>query len=278
MQLKLHYAGDPGLTSLVVPGVQPVQRLNFAMLHLEIGQSYEADSGGDEIGLVILTGTADVAVGAERFVGLGGRETVFDGKATGIYVPRNTAFALVATSALLEVAVCRTAVDEALPIQVVGPEQVAVRDVGGQGFRRYVHDILGVSNSQASQLIIGETFTLAGNWSSFPPHKHDTYLPEVEAQQEELYLYKIRPEQGFGLQLLYTRPDSPFAALDEALAVRQDDVTLMPYGFHPVAAPPGYDVYYLWFMAGTPRIMLPHDDPDHTWVKTASAEPRDFPA
>ena len=124
---------------------------------------------------------------------------------------------------------------------------------------------------------LGETFTLAGNWSSFPPHKHDVEALPDEVQQEEVYLFKIRPEEGFGVQVFYSRPESLRGALDEAVAVRNDDLTLMPFGYHPVAAPPGYDVYYLWFLAGPTRLMRPRDDPMYAWIKTAPAEERFFP-
>jgi 5-deoxy-glucuronate isomerase len=134
-----------------------------------------------------------------------------------------------------------------------------------------------VTNVKAQRLILGETFTTAGNWSSFPPHKHDTLALPDEVAQEELYIYKIRPEQGFGIQYWYTTSDSPFGALDEVAAVRENDITLMPYGYHPVAAPPGYDVYYLWFMAGAVREMRPNEDPRHRWLKTEVWTNRDLP-
>lgn len=276
MRFRYHDPGVAGLTPLVAPGTHPVKRLDFAMLRLGAGETYAGQSQEDEVGLVILSGSGTITVQDQAYDDLGGRDSVWDGRATGIYVPRRASFGIAAATPL-EVAICRTPAESDHPAQVVRPEQVVVRDVGGDGFRRYVHDILGVTNSLAHQMIIGETYTIAGNWSSFPPHKHDTYTPNVEGQQEELYLYKIRPEQGFGLQLLYTRADSPFDPLDDAFVVHQNDVTIMPHGYHPVSAPPGYDVYYLWFMAGTPRIMLPHDDPDHTWVKTAEPERRSYP-
>jgi 5-deoxy-glucuronate isomerase len=126
-------------------------------------------------------------------------------------------------------------------------------------------------------MLVGETYTIAGNWSSFPPHKHDVEVVPDEVQQEELYLFKIRPAEGFGVQVFYSRPDSPHGELDEAVAVRENDLTLMPFGYHPVAAPPGYDVYYLWFLTGHKRLMCPHDDPVYAWIKTASPEPRIYP-
>jgi 5-deoxy-glucuronate isomerase len=101
--------------------------------------------------------------------------------------------------------------------------------------------------------------------------------PPDEVRQEEVYLYRIRPQEGFGLQYLYSRPESARGALDQPLAVRENDYTVMPFGYHPVAAPPGYDVYYLWFLAGETRQMRPHDDPAYAWLKTEGLAPRTYP-
>ena len=101
-----------------------------------------------------------------------------------------------------------------------------------------------------------------GQWSSYPPHKHDTEIPGVETRLEEIYFYKVNPKQGFGYQRIYTGD----RALDLAVTVENDDLVMIPKGYHPVAAAPGYSVYYLWALAGPERRMTPHDDPQHEWV------------
>ncbi len=277
VQLTYHYPAGLGLTQLVTPGKEPLRDIDFAMLRLAPGESYRAETGGDEVGLILITGSASLDSGDRHIDDLGARESVFEGRATGVYLPIHTPFHVTAGATGVEAAICRSHATEVYPFQVVRPSQVVIHDVGQVGIRRFVHDILGVTNSQAQRLIIGETFTPAGNWSSFPPHKHDTLDLPVEVQQEELYLFKMRPENGFGIQCWYTRGDSPYAALNQADIVHHNDVTIMPYGYHPVAAPPGYDVYYLWCMAGPVREMHPHDDPDHAWIKTDAGAPRHFP-
>jgi 5-deoxy-glucuronate isomerase len=92
-----------------------------------------------------------------------------------------------------------------------------------------------------------------------------------------MYFYKVRPVEGFGIQYLYSRADSPHGPLDVALAVHDNDITIMPFGYHPVAAPPGYDIYYLWFLVGSTRVMRPHDDPVHAWIKSAPQPARSYP-
>lgn len=276
MHLKTHYDAAPGYTQLVTPGAQPIQQLDFGILHLDQGQSYEGTSDGHEVCLVILGGTCTIQVDDQYFDELGGRESVYEGRATAIYVPCGSQLAVRAISANVEIAMCRCATEVRHPLRVIRPEDIVAREVGGAGFKRYVHDILS-ADVEASAMIVGETFTVAGNWSSFPPHKHDVEALPDEVQQEELYFYKIRPAEGFGLQYVYSRPDSPFGALDEAIPLHEDDITFMPFGYHPVAAPPGYDVYYLWFLAGATRLMRPHDDPVHAWIKAQPGENRFYP-
>jgi 5-deoxy-glucuronate isomerase len=276
MNLRLHDDGRRGYTELVNPSTYPVERITFGVLRLGAGETHDIACGGDEVGVILLGGTFAARVGEQTFSALGGRPDVFAGRATGVYLPRGAAATLTGAAGGATIAVCRCAAAADLPVQVIRPEQVVAHDVGGAGFQRYVHDILG-PQMRASVMLVGETFTPAGNWSSYPPHKHDVEALPAEVRQEELYYYQVRPERGFGLQYLYTPAGSPHGALDQALAVRHNDVTLMPYGYHPVAAPPGYDVYYLWFLAGATRLMRPHDDPAHAWVKDAPDTPRSYP-
>jgi 5-deoxy-glucuronate isomerase len=280
MELRHRYTPSAGYTQLIIPQTHRIERLDFGVLRLGAGQTYEVASGANELGLVALTGSCSIKVDGEEFTGVGARATVFDGRATGVYAPCEAQITIRSESDDLEIAVCRAPADRRYPARVVRPEEVVTHTVGGPGYLRYVHDILG-PQIQACALLVGETFTPRGNWSSFPPHKHDVEAPPDEVKQEELYLFKVRPEAGFGIQYFYTPPGSPYGPLDEALAVRQNDVTLMPFGYHPVAAPPGYDVYYLWFLSGESRELRPHDDPAHAWIKTeisAAGEPtRSYP-
>jgi 5-deoxy-glucuronate isomerase len=108
-------------------------------------------------------------------------------------------------------------------------------------------------------LLVGETFNPPGNWSSYPPHKHDGR--DGEPRLEEVYHYRIDPPQGFGHQTLYTSDGESVTHV-----VRDGDAVLLPYGYHPVAAAPGYRLYYLWALAGAERRMALYEDPQHKWV------------
>lgn len=276
MNLQSHYTPARGYVELVTPATHPVQHIHFGMLRLDAGQRHQMASAGFETGLVILSGTCAVQVDDQTFEDLGGRASVFDGRASAVYVPSGARADVSAGPNGAEVAVCRCATSERHPARVVRPEDVVAREVGGPGFRRYVHDIIG-PQMPASAMIVGETFTVEGNWSSFPPHKHDVEALPDEVQQEELYFYKLRPEDGFGIQYVYSRPDSPHGPLEQPMALHDNDVTIMPFGYHPVAAPPGYDVYYLWFLAGKTRLMRPRDDPAYAWIKSAPERTRFYP-
>jgi 5-deoxy-glucuronate isomerase len=276
MKLKHHYDRAPGYTQLVSPRTHDLELLEFGILRLGAGEEHAASSEGCETGLVILTGTCTVYCGSDRYENLGARRSVFDGRATAVYVPLGADFRVAAASDDVEIAVCRSATERKLEPCLVRPEHVVARERGASGFTRWVHDVIG-PNVPAASILVGETFTPAGNWSGYPPHKHDREDPPHEVAQEEVYFYKLRPEHGFGIQYVYSEGAEDRGPIDEAHAVRQDDFSVIARGYHPVAAPPGYDVYYLWFLAGRTRLMLPRDDPAHQWIGSGDRSARRYP-
>ena len=118
-----------------------------------------------------------------------------------------------------------------------------------------------MEDQPAESLLVTEVLTPGGNWSSYPPHKHDTDDLPRESYLEETYYHRTARREGFALQMVYTDDRS----LNEALQVRDGDVVLVPRGYHPVAAGPGYDLYYLNVMAGPHRRWVVTTDPDHRW-------------
>ena len=138
---------------------------------------------------------------------------------------------------------------------------------GGDNASRQINRILP-PGSPASRLVCVEVYTPSGNWSSFPAHKHDTRRtnPEtgaiVEASLEEIYFYKISMPQGFAIQKIYNDDRS----IDEIAEAHNNDVVLVPEGYHPVVACHGYNVYYLNFLAGSDQSLASSDDPDHKWI------------
>lgn len=246
-------------------GSGKLELLSFSLLRLDAGDSHQVQTGQTEMGLIILSGAATLVIDDQEYADLGGRTSVFAGKATAAYLPPNTAARLQAISEL-EAAVCSAPSQSTGPVQIITPDQVQVNQAGNWNWRRQVHNIIGTNVPGAQRLLIGETFNPPGNWSSYPPHKHEEDNYPFEVNMEEIYHFRTNPPQGFGIQRIYTDDRS----VDETYTVENEDTVLIPGGYHPVTAAPGYQLYYLWMMAGgTDRRMAPRDDPQHSWVKAA---------
>lgn len=265
MTLPYHFRKDiaEGYTCLVGPGEGGLQYLEVGILKLPADRSYSSTAEGSEVALVIFSGQATVEAGGERWAGLGGRTDVFQGPGESVYVPPGASYTVTAETDL-EMGVCKALTDFRGEPQVVRATEVETGWRGRRNFERRIRNIM-LDNVQAGRLLVGETINPPGNWSSFPPHKHDQVIPGMETKLEEVYLYKIAPEQGFGLQRLYTTEGD----LDQVFVLKNNDAVAFPRGYHPVVVAPGYKLYYLWALAGEERRMQPHDDPDHEWVSEA---------
>jgi len=237
--------------------------VGFRALRLKAGESEALATGTRELCLVVLTGTVDVNVDGQRFAALGTRQSVFEEKApAAVYVPAGKLVTVRAVSNA-EVALCTAPGGEA-PREVRLIDSAAMRrSVRGLGTNtRYVCDILPHDDPMAAHLLVVEVITPASHSSSYPPHKHDAESPPNETQLEETYYHRLNPPQGFAFQRVYTDDRS----LDEACAVEDHDVVMVPRGYHPVVAPHGYDLYYLNVMAGPNRFWVFRNDPVHEWM------------
>jgi 5-deoxy-glucuronate isomerase len=265
MGYLLEYKPCDGYTEIMKRGEYGLDYITFGILRLGIGEKFSEKSDSNEIGLIILTGKCSVKVGKYDYRSVGSRTSVFGGKAYGVYVPPNTDYEIIGEDKV-EIALCKAPADLKAEPVLITPDQVNIRTVGQHNWRRYVHDIID-ARITASKLVIGETFNPPGNWSSYPPHRHDyDNLPD-ESEQEELYFFKVEPPQGFGIQRIYTDDLS----VNKVYVVQNNSVVAIPKGYHPVSAAPGYQLYYLWVLAGEKRILKPKDDPAHSWVKAYEA-------
>jgi 5-deoxy-glucuronate isomerase len=244
-----------GLHLLQRCGDGGARELTTWRLRLARGETEQYSAPGEESILVMQSGAGSVAVAGEAFTI--SRTDVFEQRASAVYLPAGE-IATVSAAADLEAILVSTPAEPGRRPALVGPADVVVHARGRGAYAREVHDIF-VTDNHAQRLMVGETFNPAGHWSSFPPHKHDGR--DGEPVLEEVYYFRIAPSQGFGQQMLYTSDGESAAHI-----VRDGDAVLLPYGYHPVAAAPGYRMYYLWAMAGSQRRLALHEDPDHRWI------------
>jgi 5-deoxy-glucuronate isomerase len=261
---------EPGYTPIVTPRNSELKYIEFGTLLLNNKkQRHKGETKNREAVLAIFSGTCSVEIegssGTIHYDHLGGRSDVFSGKPTMVYMPRQTKFMVTSGATTLEAGIIYAPSEDGFPPAVVKPEHVIEQTVGAANWSRKVYTAVG-NNVSAQKLLVGETINPSGNWSSSPPHKHDRKSGN-EAELEEVYFYKVKPPQGFGLQRIYTPPDAeePF---DEVYVVQNNDTVVIPRGYHPVVAAPGYSLYYLWVLAGEERRYGAwSDDPVHSWLK-----------
>lgn len=213
----------------------------------------------EETVVVLQEGRGSFAAGAR--VWKVARTGVFTDRATALLLPPDVELTVTAETPLEAVLVSAPAPPGG-ELVLFPPEHVEVNARGRDAYSREVHDIC-VRDPYGRRLMVGETFNPPGHWSSFPPHKHDGR--DGEPFLEEVYHYRVDPPQGFGHQMLYT--NSGESVTHE---VRDGDAVLLPYGYHPVCAPPGYRLYYLWAMAGDERRLAFFEDPAHRWIHEIS--------
>lgn len=244
--------------------INPCTLLDFQLLKLAAGERYGNNSGGREILAVILGGKASFEVNGQRFEKVGGRPNVFNGKPHSVYIPAGVTFSIQAEGPV-EIALPSAPSEETdiLPY-VIAPAQVTNGIWGAANFKRYFHQILtlaGQPDLPARRLIVGETFTPGGNWSTYPPHKHQEDDLPRQAFHEEMYYFRVSPGEGFGICHYYNEEGE-----DENFTIRDNSIHMLPRGYHTVVSAPGYITYYLWFLAGTQRVQAVVDDPAVGWV------------
>lgn len=253
-----------GLVARVTPENAGWTYVGFDLHRLEAGQAASGDSGMREVCLVFVIGKGVVTAAGEDLGLIGERMSPFDGKPWSVYLPAGTAWSVEAETDV-ELAVCSApSLGGGLPVRVIAPDALG-REVRGKGTNtRYVTNILPESEA-ADSLLVVEVITPGGHTSSYPPHKHDQDNLPAESYLEETYYHRLNPPQGFAFQRVYTDDRS----LDEAMAVEDGDIVLVPKGYHPCAACHGYDLYYLNVMAGPKRTWKFHNAAEHEWLMKA---------
>lgn len=241
---------------------------SLRVIHLEAGQSVALPGGEAEFLVLPLSGGCTVEIGGAK-IEVTGRASVFTDITDYVYVPRHTDIRLT-SAAGGRFALPGAKATRDLPVRYCPREEVGTAVRGAGDCSRQVNNYSMGNPVETSHLLACEVLTPGGNWSSYPPHKHDENTEE-ERQLEEVYYYEVREggdgHAGFGLQRIYP---SPGHDIDVCTEVRGGDIVVMPYGYHgPTVAAPGYDLYYLNVMAGPAEdaVWMMTFDPHHAWIK-----------
>ena len=260
-----------GYNLIVGPQNTELEWLEFGRFFLSKERVYKASSGNREECFSILSGSCSVEISGSSFKSvqyrnIGTRDNVFSGKPTMVYIPREAEYKIVAESDMLHLGIFKAASRKATKPILIEPKDCKVTIPGANNWKREVCFALG-ETVNVDRLIVGETYSPAGNWSSYPPHKHDTFNPPKEAPYEEIYFFLVKPLQGFGIQRVYTSEGSK-NPLNEVYVVEDGDTVVIPRGYHPVVAGAGYRIYYLWALAGGSRQYAAWSDaPKHAWIR-----------
>ena len=249
--------GPDGQVS-VTPQTAGWTYLSFAVTTLD-GSSFEGNSGPNEVAIVPQQGNLRAEVAGQTHDL--SRRGVFLELPNVLYLPPNTAFKVTGTGAFAHGGAPAKGL---LPPRLFRPDEMRVELRGGANAARQVSHILG-PDLPAERLLLYEVYTPSGHWSGWPPHRHDGKRGSLYI--EETYYYRVTPGHGWAIHRNY----SPEDEYDEALIARDGDLILSPRGYHPVAAAPGSNVYYLNFMAGEAvgeaRGTPPVDEAEWAWMR-----------
>jgi 5-deoxy-glucuronate isomerase len=273
---------DPDLILAVTPESAGWDFISFQARRLGAGKEWSFSSGENELAIILLSGAISVHSPRGNWSGLE-RKNVWTSAATALYLPRDTAFTITAAHDS-EFAVTWVPTDEDHEPWLMQPQNVPISVRGGDNVSRQINDLLP-PGSPVHRLILVEVYTPSGNWSSYPPHKHDVHIEDetghlMEADLEEVYFYKIDKPEGYAYQRVYTDENSPLHQAGypiEALVKAQNNcAVLIPEGYHPVVSAPGYTTYYLNVLAGSAQSLANQDDPRYSWVKESyqNVDPR----
>ncbi|MCT8328783.1 5-deoxy-glucuronate isomerase [Albidovulum sediminis] len=262
-------AGTRGKVHDITPESAGWGHVGFSLYRLAAGETAAEATGGREAILVMVEGKARIAAAGQDFGELGERMDVFEKTPPHcLYVPNGSDWTATATTDCT-LAVCTAPGRGGHAARRIGPDGITLTQRGIGANTRFINNIAMEAEDYADSLLVTEVFTPQGNWSSYPPHRHDeddfprmTYL-------EETYYHRLNPAQGYGIQRVFTEDGS----LDETIAVANHDVVLVPRGHHPCGVPYGYEMYYLNVMAGPLRKWRFRNHPDHDWIYQRDLKP-----
>ena len=234
--------------------------INFSVRRFIEGENWQGNTGEEEAAFIVLGGRV-VADWGEGQLEIGARPDVFSGFPYAVYLPCRTAFEFRAVTTC-EIADCRAPSAKPLQPRLIRPTDCRMEVRGGGNATRQIVDLIQAS-FPADKLLICEVYTPSGNWSSYPPHKHDVHNPPREVDLDETYYYRIDHPDGYAFQRLYDAAGTR----DDTLKLVDGDLVLIKDGYHPVVAAHGYNVYYLNVLAGSARSFAASDDPRYVHLR-----------
>jgi 5-deoxy-glucuronate isomerase len=236
--------------------------VGFGLYRLAPGGRAAEATGSTEVILVLVEGKARIEGAGRDFGEVGGRMSVWEKSPPhAIYLPDGVSWSAVATTDCV-LAVCSAPGRGTHAAQVIGPAGISQVTRGKGANTRHIFPIAMEERDVAGSLLVTEVYTPSGNWSSYPPHRHDEDDYPRMTYLEETYYHRLNPPQGYGIQRVFTEDGS----LDETIPVHDHDVVLVPRGHHPCGVPWGYEMYYLNVMAGPLRKWRFRNHPDHHWI------------
>jgi len=237
--------------------------LEFSRLVLAAGDTYVGSIEDDrECLLVAIGGSARITVNGKVFASVGGRANVFAGNPHSVYLPRGASYKVEALTMFDAAMPSAPSSLDIEPYEIV-PAQVKTGTWGTLNYTRHFREILTAPDGRpAASLIVGETLTPSGNWSTYPPHKHEK-VDGAEVFHEEMYYFRISAPEGFG----FLRHYGSEGEFDDTHVVRDNSLISMPHGYHTYAGAPGTQSYYLWFLAGDSRKQGVKADPALAWTQ-----------
>ena len=250
--------------------------LNFAAVRLGAGTTFEVAIDAYEYVAVVLSGRCNIRTNKGDFEGLGRRDSVFSGLPYAVYLPPHTEFAIESLSENFEFASCWAPAQREGNARLIQPADIKTRLLGGGNCSRQICHIID-GDFPAERLLLYELYTPGGNWSSYPPHKHDTHKTDergkvLEAQLNRLSFYKFDRPTGYAYQRVYAADKR----WDATMMARQHDIALMPEGYYTLVSAPGTVAYTLNFLCGSTRDFAYSEDPDYSWARALmpSLDPR----
>jgi 5-deoxy-glucuronate isomerase len=241
-------------------------RVNFKVEQLVSGTPLSIGGDALEYAVVLLSGRCSLTNEDGHTLAELSRQDTFDERGSAVYIPRWRSYQLETRGAGALVAIASTQADSDRAFAVVRPDEVRVERRGRGAWSREVHTLIE-SGKTSDRLLIGETFSGEGVWSSYPPHKHDQMLQGVESMHDEYFFVRVRPATGFGILIRYESG----ADREGALVLKDGDVVPLPSGYHSVVAAGGHELYYLWALAGEQAEFRWNTDPRYAWLLVEEA-------